>query len=79
VLALRIAYRCCYVIGLASGTAAARLATDFRELGAAGPRIAPLCVLLQLTVLACWLVVRPISLTAFAGCFALAPRLQVQG
>ena len=74
--AVRIAYRCCYAIGVASGTAAARLATDFRELGTAGPRSAPFAAVLQLTVLACWLVVRPISLTAFAACFALAPRLQ---
>jgi hypothetical protein len=35
-------------------------------------------VVLQLTLLACWLVVRPISLTAFTACFALAPRLQAQ-
>jgi hypothetical protein len=75
----RIAYRCCYVIGVASGTVAARLATDFRALGAAGARFGPLPLLLQLPVLACWLVVRPISLTAFAGCFKLAPRLQAQG
>ena len=29
--------------------------------------------LLQLPVLACWVVVRPISLAAFAGCSAFAP------
>ena len=75
-LAAKIAYRCCYLIGLASGTAAARLASDFRVLGATGGRFGPLTVVLQLAVLACWLVVRPISLTAFAGCFALAPRLE---
>jgi hypothetical protein len=74
-LAARIGYRSCYMVGIASGTVAARLASDFRALGTAGPHFAPLAVLLQLTVLACWLVVRPISLTAFAGCFALAPRL----
>jgi hypothetical protein len=70
----RIVYRCCYVIGVISGTAAARLASDFRSLGDAG--LGPLAVVLQLPVLACWLVVRPISLTAFAGCFALAPRVE---
>lgn len=75
-LAAKIAYRGCYLIGLASGTAAARLASDFRALGAAGRRFGPLPALLQVVVLACWLVVRPISLTAFAGCFALAPRLE---
>jgi len=74
----RIVYRCCYVIGVATGTVAARLAADFRALGATRPGLAPLTVVLQLTVLACWLVVRPISLTAFTACFALAPRLQAQ-
>jgi hypothetical protein len=72
-VAAKIVYRCCYVIGVISGTAAARLASDFRRLGSAG--LGPLAIVLQLPVLACWLVVRPISLTAFAGCFALAPRL----
>jgi hypothetical protein len=78
VLLARIAYRCCYMIGVASGTAAARLASDFRALGAAGRRLGPWPILLQLPVLACWLVFRPISLTAFAACFALAPRLQTE-
>jgi hypothetical protein len=77
-LLVRVVYRCCYVIGVATGTAAARLATDFRTLGTTRPRLAPLAVVLQLTLLACWLVVRPISLTAFTACFALAPRLQAQ-
>ena len=75
-LVVRLAYRSCYLIGVASGTAAARLAADFRALGAASPHFAPFVFMLQLTVFACWLVVRPISLTAFAGCFALAPRLE---
>ena len=74
----RIAYRSCYVIGVATGTAAARLAADLRALGATRKRFAPLAVVLQLAVLVCWLVVRPISLTAFEACFALAPRLQPQ-
>ena len=77
-LLARIVYRCCYLIGVATGTAAARLAADFRALGATHARLAPVAVVLQLTVLACWLVVRPISLTAFTACFALGPRLQAQ-
>jgi hypothetical protein len=72
----RFAYRACYVLMLLSGKCAARLAHDFRTLGAAGRRFGPLPVLLQLPVLACWLLVRPISLAAFAGCCALAPRLE---
>lgn len=72
---IRLAYRACYVITLASGTAAARLADDFRELGAAGRRLGPLVLVLQLPVLLCWSLVRPISLAGFAGCVALAARL----
>jgi hypothetical protein len=60
---------------LVTGVAAARLAADFRALGAAGARLGPLRILLQLTVLACWALVRPISLAAFAGCCELAPRV----
>lgn len=70
------AYRTCYLITLASGRAAARLAGDFHELGAAGRYIGPLVVLLQLPVLLCWSLVRPISLAGFAGCVALAARLE---
>ena len=66
----RIAYRACYVLTLVTGTAAARLASDFRTLGRAGP----MAVVLQFPVFVCWLVVRPISCAAFAGCCALAPR-----
>jgi hypothetical protein len=72
-LAYRAAYRACYGVMLVTGTAAARLAADFRVLGRA--RLGPLGVVLQLPVLACWLLVRPISLAAFAGCRELAPRL----
>lgn len=72
---VRFAYRACYVITLASGGAAARLAGDFRELGAAGRYIGPFALLLQLPVLLCWSLVRPISLAGFAGCVALAARL----
>jgi hypothetical protein len=67
----RLAYRACYLLTLCSGKAAARLASDFRILGQAGP----VGVVLQLPVLLCWLVVRPISFAAFAGCCALAPRI----
>jgi hypothetical protein len=66
----RLAYRVCYLLTLLTGTAAARLAADFRMLGRAGPA----AVVLQLPVFICWLVVRPISCAAFAGCCALAPR-----
>jgi hypothetical protein len=70
----RAAYRVCYVVMLATGTAAARLADDFRTLGAARGRLGPLPLVLQVPVLACWLLVRPISLAAFAGCCGLARR-----
>jgi hypothetical protein len=67
----RIAFRACYLVTLVAGTAAARLAADFRELGRAGP----IAVVLQLPVVACWVVARAISCAGFAGCCALAPRL----
>jgi hypothetical protein len=70
----RAAYWVCYVVTLASGTAAARLADDFRVLGSAGRGLRPLGFVLQVPVLACWTIVRPISLVAFAGCVGLAPR-----
>jgi hypothetical protein len=71
-----IAYRACYVLLLASGRLAARLAADFRVLAEHRERLGPLTVLLQLPVLLCWLLVRPVSLAAYTGCRALAPRLQ---
>jgi hypothetical protein len=71
----RIAFRACYLLTLVTGTAAARLASDFRVLGSAGP----LAVVLQLPVIACWAVVRAISCAGFAGCCALAPRLASRG
>jgi len=64
----RIAYRTCYLLTLLTGKAAARLAADFRTLGRAGPA----AIVLQLPVFLCWLVVRPISCAAFAGCCALS-------
>jgi hypothetical protein len=71
----RIAYRVCYVLLLSSGWIAARLAADFRVLAEARERLGPLTVILQLPVLFCWLLVRPVSLAAYSGCCALAPRL----
>lgn len=70
----RLQFRACYLITLASGTAAARLAADFRALGAVSSRLGPLAIVLQLLVLLCWLLARPISLAGFAACTALAGR-----
>jgi len=75
-MAVFLAYRLCYILLLASGRVAARLAADFRVLAEARERLGPLTVVLQLPVLACWLLVRPVSLAAYSGCRALAPRLQ---
>ncbi len=75
----RLLYRCSYALFLATGHAAARLAGAFRDLGGASRRIGPLVLALQLPLLACWLVVRPLSLVSFAACSALAPRLQGPG
>jgi len=69
----RGAYAACYLVFIVTARAAALLARDFRALGAAANRLGPLPTLLQLPVLACWLLVRPISIAAFAGCCALAP------
>jgi hypothetical protein len=71
-----VAYRVCYVLLLGSGHLAARLAADFRVLAEHRERLGLLTVLLQLPVVLCWLLVRPISLAAYSGCCALAPRLQ---
>jgi hypothetical protein len=70
----RIGYRACYLLLLASGRVAARLAADFRVLAEHREQFGLLTVLLQLPVLACWLLVRPISLAAYSGCCALAAR-----
>jgi hypothetical protein len=69
----RCAYRACYLVFIVTGRAAARLAADFRTLGTAANRFGPLPILLQLPILACWLLVRPISIAAFAACSSLAP------
>jgi hypothetical protein len=71
--ARRLAYRLSYVVLLASGRAAARLAADFRILGSLDKRFAFVSVVLQVPVLACWALIRPISLAAFAAYSALAP------
>ena len=68
----------CYLVLLASGRAAARLASDFRVLAGAGGGLRPLTLVLQVPLLACWLLVRPVSLLAFSACCALAPRLQLR-
>ena len=70
-----IAYRACYVLLLASRRLAARLAAGFRALTEHRERLVPLAVLLQLPVLL-WPRVRPVSLAAYTGCRALAPRVQ---
>ena len=72
----RFAYVLCYGLTIVSGTAAARLAADFRTLGSLNSRFTALSVLLQVPVLGCWLLVRPISLAAFAACSALAPQYE---
>jgi hypothetical protein len=72
---IRVGYRACYLVTLVSGMAAARLAADFRALGAASAKLGPIAIVLQLAVVLCWLVVRPISLAGFAGCSALATRI----
>jgi len=69
----RGAFRACYLVFIVTGRAAARLAADFRALGAAANRFGPLPILLQLPVFACWPFVRPISIAAFAACSSLAP------
>jgi hypothetical protein len=71
--ARRLVYRLCYAVLIVSGKAAARLAADLRVLGSVDRRFAVVSRLLQLPVFACWLLVRPISLGAFAACSALAP------
>jgi hypothetical protein len=69
----RFAYRLCYVVTIATGRAAARLAADFRTLSAVDSRLTVVSVVLRVPVLACWFLVRTISLAAFAACSALAP------
>ena len=72
----RFAFKACFLALLGSGRAAAGLAAHFRTLGAARDRLGPLTLVLQLPVLACWLLVRPISLAAFSACCALEPGLR---
>jgi hypothetical protein len=69
----RFGFALCYLTMIATGRVAARLAADFRALGAGGKLARPVSVVLQLPVLACWLLVRPMSLAAYAACCALAP------
>lgn len=74
-MTVSVAYRVCYVLLIASGRLAARLAADFRVLAESRERLGPLTVVLQLPVFVCWLLVRPVSLAAYSGCCALAARL----
>jgi hypothetical protein len=74
-LVLRLAFRVCVVATRLSCAAAARLADDFRVLGSAAAPFRPVTLVLQLPVLACWLIVRPISLVGLASCCGLATRL----
>ena len=67
-----VAYTLCYAVMIVSGKAAARLAADFRTIGSFRNRLGGLSVVLQLPVLVCWLIVRPISVAAYAACCALA-------
>jgi len=72
--ARRLAYSLCYLVTIASGRAAARLAADFRTLGSLDNRFTVISFVLQLPVLGCWLLMRPISRAGFAACSALAPK-----
>ena len=74
-MGVRVMYRICYLLLLASGRVAARLAADLRVIAEARQRVGPLAVVLQLPVLAGWLLARPVSLAAFSVCCSLAPRL----
>jgi hypothetical protein len=69
----RLGYRLCYLVLIVSGRTAARLARDYRTLGSLDNRFTLVSLVLQAPVFACWLLVRPISLAAFAGCSALTP------
>jgi len=73
-MAVQLAYRICYLLMLGSGRLTARLAEDFSVLGEGRKRLGPLVIVLQMPVLACWLLVRPVSLAAFSACSALAAR-----
>jgi hypothetical protein len=77
-MVFRVAYRLSYLVLFVSARVAARLAADFRVLARDGERLGPLTVVLQLPVLACWLLARPVSLAAFSACNALAPRLTLR-
>lgn len=68
-------FRISYLICLASGRLAARLADDYRELARASQRWGPLVVPLQLPVLVAWWPARALSVSSFAVCTALVPKL----
>lgn len=77
-MADRLAFRVSFAFCILTSSTAARLAAEFRRLGSAGPGLWPAALVLQLPVLACWLVVRPLSLGSFALCSSLALRLDAR-
>ena len=72
---MQTAFRISYVICLASGRVAARLAADYRVLAEASQRWGPLVMALQLPVLVVRLPARALSVGSFAVCEALVPRV----
>jgi hypothetical protein len=68
----RFLFDVCYVLLIATGRIAARLAADFRTLRSDGTLPKAASLVLQLPILACWLLVRPMSLAAYAACCTLA-------
>jgi hypothetical protein len=72
---VKTAFRISYLICLASGRLAARLADDYRVLARASQRWGPLVLPLQLPVLVAWWPARALSVSSFAVCAALVPKL----
>jgi hypothetical protein len=68
----RFLFDVCYLLLIATGRIAARLAGDFRALGSDGKLPRAVSIVLQLPILAGWLLVRPVSLAAYAACCTLA-------
>jgi hypothetical protein len=68
-------FRISYVICLATGRLAARLADDYLVLARASQRWGPLVVPLQLPVLVAWWPARALSVSSFAVCAALVPKV----
>jgi hypothetical protein len=72
---MRLAFRMSYLVCIASCHVAAWLAGEYRALTRASRRWGPLVVPLQLPVLVAWCPARVVSLSSFAICQSLAPRL----